>query len=76
MKCWEYQHCPELVRRSCPAHLSEKCIECWLVTGKICNGGTSKKETIQEKLIACTKYSYYSNVSKHRIAEPVQSDRA
>ena len=67
MRCWEYHNCPEPVRRSCPAHLSANCEECWLVTGKICNGGTGEKETIEEKLMECAKCSYYLNVLRHKI---------
>jgi hypothetical protein len=47
--------------------LKENCQECWLVTDKICKGGTAKKESIEEKLIECTRCTFYKNVLKEQI---------
>ena len=66
MKCWEYLNCPEDVRKECPAYNSKNGIECWKVTDTICKGGTEKKDTIEEKLVECTKCSYYINVLKNK----------
>jgi len=66
MKCWEYLNCPENVRRICPAYTSKNGIECWKVTETICKGGTEKKGTIEEKLVECTKCSYYIHMLKNR----------
>jgi hypothetical protein len=67
MKCWEFLDCPEEVRRSCPAFLKENCEECWLVTDKICKGGTATKGSIEEKLIECTRCNFYKNILKKQI---------
>ena len=66
MKCWEYLNCPENAREGCPAFTSKNGIECWKVTETICKGGTEKKGTIEEKLVECTKCSYYINVLKNK----------
>ena len=39
------------------------------MTGTICKGGTEKKGTIEEKLVECTKCSYYINVLKNKTKE-------
>lgn len=73
MKCWEYLNCPEEVRRACPAFLKENCRECWLVTDKICRGGTASKESIEEKLVECTRCSFYKNVLKEEVKNTQKS---
>ena len=73
MKCWEYLNCPEDVRAVCPAYLKENCKECWMVTDKICKGGTASRATIEEKLIECTRCSFYKNVLTKEIENNEQA---
>jgi len=49
--------------------LKENCEECWLVTDKICKGGTATKGSIEEKLIECTRCNFYKNILKKKIDE-------
>lgn len=50
--CWEYNHCPEEMCRTCPAypHMGK---ECWKVTGTNCAEGSLRKATFSEKILYC-----------------------
>ena len=49
--CWIINHCPEQVRRQCPAWQFDRGSLCWLINGTICNGRGHK--TWKEKIRMC-----------------------
>ena len=59
--CWEMCHCPEMIRRECPA-LTYQSVPCWEIEGTYCKlndyGATGDDTTICQ---VCRVYKKYGN---------------
>jgi hypothetical protein len=60
MDCWEYKACSDNVRLACPAY-PDKGLECWKVTGTMCDNGKMAMATVMEKISFCRKCDFYVN---------------
>lgn len=58
MNCWEFQECGDAVRSACPAYPANG-LDCWKVTGTMCDGGRIQKATKQEKIAFCSTCNFY-----------------
>lgn len=59
MNCWDFRHCPEPVRTSCPAY-PDKGTDCWKTTGTKCDSGRIEKATLAEKIAFCRTCDFYN----------------
>ena len=60
MDCWEYKTCGDKERLACPAH-PDKGLECWKVTGTMCDNGKIAMATVSEKILHCRTCDFYVN---------------
>jgi len=56
--CWEYTDCPEEQRNRCPAH-PDRGLDCWKVTGTLCDQGRHRAKSLEEKIARCRKCDFY-----------------
>ena len=60
MDCWEFKACGDKARLACPAY-PDKGLECWKVTGTMCDNGKIAMATVLEKISFCRKCDFYVN---------------
>ncbi len=60
MDCWEYKACVDKIRLACPAY-PDNGLECWKVTGTMCDNGKISMATVIEKISFCRKCDFYIN---------------
>jgi len=57
MNCWDFKKCGE-VRGNCPAYPGYG-LDCWKVTGTMCDGGKIEKASKKEKIAFCQSCDFY-----------------
>jgi methyl-accepting chemotaxis protein len=60
--CWDMKHCPDDIKRKCPAFLENKGRRCWRVQGTFCAGQES--ESIADKIGECLKCNAYHDINR------------
>jgi hypothetical protein len=60
MNCWEALKCAETTYKKCPAY-PKKGLDCWKVTGTMCNQGKQSKASAAEKIEYCRSCSFYKD---------------
>ena len=60
MNCWDFMKCQADARHGCPAY-PDRGLECWKVTGTMCNGGSIQMASVAEKIAFCRKCEFYQN---------------
>ena len=56
--CWEYMHCPEDKRNTCPAFTQNSGGFCWLIAGTLCDD-CQVHGFFVDKICDCQKCSWY-----------------
>lgn len=58
--CWDQMHCPEELRKNCPAWEFQVGDLCWLINGTICRGGAQKNW--REKMKICRSCKVFADL--------------
>jgi len=59
MNCWEFKKCRPSIRSNCPAYLLKRGLECWKLTGTLCNRGEQEFSTLSAKIEYCHYCDFY-----------------
>ena len=65
MNCWEFKNCDREVRTACPASLLDRGLDCWKLTGTMCNAGKQQLATREDKIKFCRSCDFYRKYANH-----------
>ncbi len=60
MNCWEFLKCLENTYKKCPAY-PDKGLDCWKITGTLCDQGKQVMATAAEKIAYCRTCGFYKS---------------